>query len=51
MKRISKDKCVYCGKDSEHPKTQNINARNYYVEGVGQLCGRCHNKIYKNKKK
>ena len=41
------EKCVSCGKVTEYNKTDHIDLRKNYVEGVGQLCPGCYNKIYK----
>jgi hypothetical protein len=42
-----KDKCVSCEKETEYTITDHIDRRKYYVEGSGQLCVGCYNKIYK----
>lgn len=44
---MEKDKCVSCGCETPYPINMNIDFRNYYVEGAGQLCEECFNKIYK----
>jgi len=41
-----KDKCVVCKKDSHHNKDEHISARLGYIEGTGQLCLDCYDKIY-----
>jgi hypothetical protein len=33
--------CVMCKADTNIPINMNINFRNNYVEGVGQLCVKC----------
>ena len=38
--------CVNCGKETEYPINMNIDYRSYYVEGAGQLCKECYDKIY-----
>ena len=43
---LAMDPCVSCGKDTEYPVIMNIDYRYYYVEGVGQLCKECYDKIY-----
>jgi hypothetical protein len=40
------EKCVLCGEDTNVPKTENIDNRAFYVEGAGQLCESCYNKVY-----
>jgi hypothetical protein len=40
------DKCVNCGEETEYPKNTNIDSRNHYAEGAGQLCVKCFNRIY-----
>ena len=46
------DKCVSCGKETKYPKNLNIDYREHYVEGAGQLCDECAEKLNKklNKK-
>ena len=36
--------CVVCGKDTPYMFEDNINIRNFYVEGAGQLCKTCYEK-------
>jgi hypothetical protein len=43
------DICTNCGKPTIYPKNMNINFREYYIEGAGQLCKECYNKIYDEK--
>ena len=40
------EKCVYCGKITTVPKAMPIHKRSYYIDGTGQLCQNCFNKIY-----
>lgn len=40
------DNCVICGEKTPYQMTENINNRNFYVEGAGQLCKDCHDKTY-----
>ena len=40
------ESCVSCGVDTEYTRSTNIYYRNYYIEGAGQLCKGCHDKIY-----
>lgn len=48
-KKVQTDLCVICSKDTGIPKTTDISYRNFYVEGAGQLCGDCWDKVYGNK--
>ena len=41
-----KDSCVMCGEPTEYSRSTPINLRLYYIEGAGQLCMVCHEKIY-----
>ncbi|HOK20686.1 MAG TPA: hypothetical protein PLX73_00975 [Candidatus Paceibacterota bacterium] len=41
-----KDRCVVCAKQTPYTKKVHINLRRYYVEGAGQLCQRCYERIY-----
>lgn len=41
-----KDTCVVCSKVTIYNKTDNINIRDYYVEGCGQLCKECFERVY-----
>ena len=36
-----KDKCVSCGEETRYDKLEHIDFRDFYIEGVGQLCARC----------
>jgi len=40
------EKCVSCGEDTPYTFSENIYNRNWYVEGAGQLCETCYNRIY-----
>jgi hypothetical protein len=46
-----KDKCVSCGSETPYDKTDHIDFRLGYVEGAGQLCLDCYEKIYMKPKK
>ena len=41
-----KEKCVLCNSITSYKKSDNINIRKYYVEGVGQLCITCFFETY-----
>jgi len=43
-----KDKCTVCSDDSLYDKTMPIDLRLGYIEGSGQLCLECYDKIYNN---
>lgn len=38
--------CVSCQTETEYTRDQPVFMRNYYVEGAGQLCKSCYEKIY-----
>lgn len=44
------DKCVFCNKDTEYSKDIHIDERLHYIEGAGQLCKECYDKIYNKDK-
>jgi hypothetical protein len=46
VKKVEMDKCVYCDKETKYPKHMHIDFRMHYVEGAGQLCEECYDKIY-----
>ena len=41
-----KECCSMCGEETEYNFDDNIEYRNYYVEGAGQLCPKCFNDMY-----
>ena len=41
-----KDKCVSCKKETLYDRTDHVDFRLGYVEGVGQLCLDCYEMIY-----
>lgn len=43
------DKCVICGNFTPYLYSTPIDLRKNYVEGGGQLCEPCYNKIYNKK--
>ena len=45
---IKYDICVCCGIESQEPEDQQIDYRNYYVDGTGQLCEKCYIEVYGN---
>jgi hypothetical protein len=40
------DKCVICGDDSIYDMSEPINKRIGYIEGSGQMCLDCYDKVY-----
>tara|TARA_R110000782_G_scaffold90474_3_gene173541 strand:+ start:888 stop:1034 length:147 start_codon:yes stop_codon:yes gene_type:complete len=40
------EKCVNCGEDTPYKFADNIFNRSFYVEGAGQLCQLCYEKVY-----
>jgi hypothetical protein len=47
IKKNEKDICVICNIETQYNKDFNINTRDYYIEGCGQLCQECYKNIYK----
>ena len=41
-----KDKCVMCGIKTDYDKDTHIHNRKHYIEGAGQMCSPCHQRIY-----
>ena len=41
-----KDKCTMCNDDSVYDMSMPIDLRRGYIEGSGQLCLECYDKIY-----
>jgi len=39
------EKCVSCGTDTEYRFSDNIHYRHGYIEGAGQLCKECYEKV------
>lgn len=44
--KVEMDECTSCGKETIYPKDLHIDFREYYIEGSGQLCKECYEKIY-----
>ncbi len=40
------DSCVSCGTPTEYSIHTPIDIRDHYVEGAGQLCKTCYDKVY-----
>jgi hypothetical protein len=45
-KVVEQDRCVLCGRFTTYKRNVPIANRAYYVEGAGQLCKRCYEKLY-----
>jgi|21_taG_2_1085346.scaffolds.fasta_scaffold133240_3 hypothetical protein len=43
---VKLDKCVMCGAKTEYTMDTHIDNRKHYIEGAGQMCGPCHQRIY-----
>lgn len=41
--------CVICKKITMYPRNMHIDYRQYYIEGVGQMCTECYEIIYDKK--
>lgn len=42
-----KETCVICGATTPYKVTDNIGNRLWFIEGSGQLCKKCYNRLYK----
>ena len=40
------EKCIICGEETNTLKTTHIDYRYNYVEGAGQCCKECYDKVY-----
>ena len=40
------EKCISCGVDTGVNVTTHVDYRFFYVDGAGQLCKTCYNKVY-----
>jgi hypothetical protein len=41
---MAKDKCIMCGEDTPYDFETHIDMRIGYIEGAGQLCGKCYDR-------
>lgn len=41
-----KDLCINCETETEYSHNVNIDYRNHYVEGAGQMCKQCWDEIF-----
>ncbi len=48
---LMEDTCVLCDCDTGYDTYTSVKDRNNYVEGSGQLCETCWNKVYNNNKR
>ena len=46
----AKEKCVLCGQETAYDFKTPITQREFYVEGAGQLCRKCFQGLYSEKK-
>jgi|APSaa5957512535_1039671.scaffolds.fasta_scaffold22267_6 hypothetical protein len=45
--KSNRDKCVSCQCETQFDKDTHVDLRHpYYIEGAGQLCVSCYNKVY-----
>jgi recombinational DNA repair protein (RecF pathway) len=47
---MTTEKCIICDVDTKIEKSTHIDYRYFYVEGVGQLCKECWEKISSKEK-
>jgi len=47
---VKLDKCVLCNADTPYTEHTHIDYHNFYVEGAGQLCGECYDRVYGSNK-
>ncbi len=45
-----RDNCVCCGNETQYDEFDHIDKRFFYVDGCGQLCAACWNKLYEHEK-
>lgn len=45
-----KDRCILCGRATPYETEEEVDNRNLYIEGAGQLCDKCYSNIYGVKK-
>ena len=43
---MEKELCIRCGKETPYDINTPITVRRYFVEGAGQLCPLCYQKLY-----
>lgn len=42
------EKCVSCGNETDFNTTTDVNYRFYYIEGGGQLCKKCYDRVFED---
>lgn len=47
---VPRERCALCGRNTGIPVICPIDRRDYYVEGAGQLCRKCWQKLYGSRK-
>lgn len=45
---MSLEKCVICNIETKYDTNDHIDSRDYYIEGLGQLCYTCHRQTKDN---
>ena len=45
-----RDNCVCCGNETQYDEFDHIDKSFFYVDGCGQLCVACWNKLYEHEK-
>ena len=40
---MTKENCILCGVETPYDFDTNVELRNHYIEGLGQLCRFCYN--------
>ena len=48
ISKNGKDLCISCKTETEYSHDTSLDYREYYVEGAGQLCKTCYDKIMAN---
>ena len=38
--------CCSCNKELPYSKNKEVDSRGYYIQGAGDLCHECYNRIY-----
>lgn len=46
QQKDSYDRCIVCGEYTDMQKDWSLEMRKHYVEGAGQLCGKCYRELY-----
>ena len=40
------ERCVLCGELTDTPRAEDIRGREFYIDGVGQLCRGCYLELF-----